>query len=246
MRALIINGSARGAKGVTAKLGQALAQGLLRGGAQVDTLYAADMNIAPCTACLSCMHLHPGRCAQRDDMDLVVSFLQQSDLVVWASPVYTDTVSAQLKMVMDRCVCGMQPFLFSDATGMTRHPMVWKMPPKVMLISTCSFPEPVVFAPMIATIRDMAENFGGQCIAEFCVPGSLAIQMEPSVLEPHLALIAQAGEEVAQEGRVRPGTLAAIQRPPFSVDRFRELAGRYEDWCRKRQAKAAEKRAKQV
>ena len=241
MRALIINGSARGAKGVTAKLAGALADGLSRGGAQVETLFVADMNIAPCTACLSCMHLNPGHCAQRDDMDLVVPLLKQADLLVWAAPVYTDTMSAQLKAVMDRTICSMQPFLFSDAAGLTRHPMAWEMPKKVMLVSTCSFPEPATFEPLVATIRSQARNFGSRCVAELCVPGSLAIQVEPSVLERHLALISQAGEEMAQEGRVRPGTLAAIKRPPLSVDRFRELAGRYEQWCRKKQAKMAEK-----
>ena len=242
MRALIINGSARGAKGVTAKLAGALAEGLVRGGASVDSLFVADMDIAPCTACLSCMHLNPGHCAQRDDMDLVVPLLKQADLLVWAAPVYTDTMSAQLKAVMDRTICSMQPFLMSDDAGLTRHPMAWDMPKQVMLVSTCSFPEPATFEPLVATIRSQAENFGGRCVAELCVPGSLAIQVEPSVLKPHLALISQAGEEVAQEGRVRPGTLAAIKRPPLSVDRFRELAGRYEQWCRKKQAKMAEKR----
>ncbi|MCB2190988.1 MAG: NAD(P)H-dependent oxidoreductase [Deltaproteobacteria bacterium] len=243
MRALIINGSARGAKGVTAKMGAALAEGLVQGGAHVDTLFVADMNIAPCTACLSCMHLHPGHCAQRDDMDVVVPLLKQADLLVWAAPVYTDTMSAQLKAVMDRTICSKQPFLYQDAGGRVRHPKAWDMPPKVMLISTGSFPEPVNFEPLVATIRAQTINFGGSCIAELCVPGSLAIQMEPSVLEPHLALITQAGREVAQEGRVRSGTLAAIQRPPLSVDRYRELAGRYENWCRKKQAKMAEKQA---
>lgn len=245
MRALIINGSARGAKGVTAKMGRALAEGLSRGGASVDTLFVADMNIAPCTACLSCMHLNPGQCAQRDDMDVVLPLLKRADLLVWSAPVYTDTMSAQLKAVMDRTICSRQPFLYSDAEGLTRHPMTWAMPQKVMLISTCSFPELVTFEPLVATIRAQAINMGGRCIAELCVPGSLALQMDPSVLEPHLALIAQAGLEVAQEGRVRPATLAAIKRPPLSVDRFRELAGRYEAWCLKQQAKAAEKRKEQ-
>lgn len=242
MRTLILNGSARGGKGVTARLAGALARGLEQGGAQVDSLVVKDLNINPCLACLSCMHRHPGRCTQRDDMDLVVPLLRQSDLLVWATPVYTDSMSAQLKAVMDRTVCSMQPFLFQDSAQRVRHPLVWEMPQKTMLVSTCSFPEPVTFEPLIATIRAQAENFGGKCVGELCVPGSIALQMDLAVLEPHLALITQAGVEMAREGRVRPATLAAIKRPPLSVDRFRELAGRYEDWCRQKHAKEAEKR----
>ncbi len=245
MRVLVLNGSARGAKGVTAKLHGALSQGLSRGGASVDTLYVKDLKIAPCIACLQCMHHNPGHCAQRDDLDQVLPLLRQADLLVLAAPVYTDNMSAQLKAVIDRTICARQPFLVTDAKGVTRHPLVWTLPRKMLLVSTCAFPEMEVFAPLVATVRAQAANTGATCLAELCVPGSLALQVDPSVLEPHLALFTQAGLELAQEGRVRPGTLAAIKRPPVSVDRFRELAARYEAWCRKQQAKAAEKRVEQ-
>ncbi|MCF8031854.1 MAG: flavodoxin family protein [Desulfarculaceae bacterium] len=238
MRALVLYGSARGDKGVTGRMGRALIAGLEQGGASVDAVVVKDLEIAPCVACLSCMHRHPGRCAQRDGMDELYPLLQAADLLVMAAPVYTDSMSAQLKAVMDRCVCAMQPFLYADQAGRIRHPMAWAMPSQTVLVSTCSFPEYETFAPLIATVRAQAVGFGGQCVAELCVPGSLALQMAPTELEPHLELIVRAGHELAQEGRVRQTTLAAIQRPPLSVDRFRELAGRYEDWCRKRQAKA--------
>jgi len=239
MRALVLYGSARGDRGVTGRLGKALIKGLEQGGASVDTVVVKDLEINPCTACLSCMHKHPGLCAQRDGMDAIYPLLQQADLLVLASPVYTDSMSAQLKAVMDRCICAMQPFLARDAQGRVRHPAAWDMPPKVVLVSTCSFPEYETFDPLIATVRAQAANFGGECVAELCVPGSLALQMAPQVLEPHLELITQAGLELAQEGRVRPATLADVSRPPMSVDRFMELAARYEDWCRVQHAKAA-------
>jgi len=240
MRALVLYGSARGDRGVTGRLGKALIQGLEQGGASVETVVIKDLEIKPCIACLSCMHRHPGRCAQRDGMDTIYPLLQEADLLVLASPVYTDSMSAQLKAVMDRCICAMQPFLVRDGQGRVRHPAVWDMPAKVVLVSTCSFPEYENFAPLIAAVRARAANFDGQCLAELCVPGSLALQMAPEVLDPHLALITQAGRDLAQEGRVRLVTLAAIQRPPLSVDRFLELAGRYEDWCRKQHAKLAQ------
>ncbi|MCB2226209.1 MAG: flavodoxin family protein [Desulfarculaceae bacterium] len=240
MQALVLNGSARGDKGVTGRLSRALAAGLEQGGASVDTILVKDLEISPCVACLSCMHRHPGRCAQRDGMDQIYPLLQQADLLVIAAPVYTDSMSAQIKAVMDRCVCAMQAFLEKDAAGRIRHPMAWDLPAQTVLVSTCSFPEYATFGPLIATVRAQAANFGGQCVAELCVPGSLALQMAPAELEPHLELIAQAGQELAKEGRVRETTLRAIQRPPLSVDRFRELAGRYEQWCRKQLAKAAD------
>ena len=239
MKALIINGSARGDKGVTGRLSRALNAGLEQGGASVETLLVKDLEIKPCVACLSCMHKHPGRCVQRDDMDTVVPLLQEADLLVLAAPVYIDTMSAQLKALLDRCICSMQPFLYQAQPGRLRHPMAWDMPPQTLLLSTCGFPEYETFAPLIATVRALAANFGSQCVAELCVPGSLALQVAPDELEPHLELISRAGQELAQEGGVRQTTLAAIQRPPLSVDRFLDLAGRYEDWCRRNHAKYA-------
>ncbi len=241
MRVLLLNGSARGDKGVTGRLAAALTAGLEQGGASVDTVLVKNLEVSPCVACLSCFHRHPGRCAQRDGMDQVYPLLKQADMLVLAAPVYTDNMSAQLKAVMDRSICAMSPFLFRGPGGRTRHPMTWAMPAKMALLSTCGFPEYETFDPLIATVRAQAMNFGGQCVAELCVPGSLALQVAPQELEPHLELITQAGQELAQEGRVRPATLADISRPPLSVDRFMELAARYEDWCRKQHAKAASK-----
>jgi hypothetical protein len=39
-------------------------------------------------------------------------------------------------------------------------------------------------------------------------------------------------------------TAARINRPPLSKDRCRELNLRYEDWCRKQQAKAGSKQGR--
>jgi putative NADPH-quinone reductase len=241
MQVLLLNGSARGDKGVTGRLSRALTAGLEEGGAMVEALLVKELEVAPCRACLGCMHKHPGRCVQRDDMDRVVPLLKAADLLVLAAPVYTDSMSAQLKAVMDRCICSMQPFLFADKTGRTRHPMAWDMPGKMALLSTCGFPEPETFEPLVATVRAQAANFGGECVAELCVPGAIALQMDPGALEPHLELITQAGRELAAQGRVNPVTLAAVNRPPLSVDRYCQLAARYEAWCQKQHAKAREK-----
>ncbi|MFH1059827.1 MAG: NAD(P)H-dependent oxidoreductase [Pseudomonadota bacterium] len=238
MDVLAINGSARADKGVTGRLLAALTAGLAQGGAQVETLHAAALKVAPCAACLSCMLKTPGRCAQDDDMERVCAGLRQARLLVLAAPVYTDGYPAPLKAVLDRMICAMQPFLAPDAFGRLRHPLWWKMPRDFLLVSTCGFPETATFAPLVATFRAQARNFNARPLAELCVPGSIALQMEPAALEPHLALITQAGELVAREGELPPGLLAAINRPPLSVDRYLEIGERYQELCRRRLNKA--------
>jgi putative NADPH-quinone reductase len=241
MDVLAINGSARGDKGVTGRLLAALTAGLSRGGAQVEILEAAGLEIAPCLACLSCMLKTPGRCAQADDMERVYAGLRQARLLVLAAPVYTDGYPAQIKRVLDRMICAMQPFLAPDADGRLRHPLWWSLPRDFLLLATCGFPETATFAPLVQTFRAQARNFAARPLAELCVPGSIALQMEPGALEPHLALIEQAGERLAREGEIPAQLLAAVNRPPLSVDRYLEIGERYQQLCRRRLAKAGER-----
>lgn len=236
MRVLAINGSARGEKGVTQRLLAAFVEGLTQGGAQVETLQVRGLNVAPCQACLSCMLKTPGVCAQHDDMEQVYAGLKRTDLLILACPVYTDSYSAQLKAVLDRCICAMTPFLAQDAQGRVRHPLTWAMPRDLLLLATCGFPEPATFGPLIATFRAQTANFGSRALAEVCIPGSIAFQMEPALLQPHLEMLGQAGREVAARGELPLHLLARLNRPPLSVDRYLEIGQRYEEACRRRLA----------
>ena len=234
MLVVAVNGSARGEKGVTHTLMQALVKGLWAGGASVETFQVRGLKVAPCLACLDCMHKTPGRCAQRDDMDRIYPLLQESDMVIWASPVYTDGPSAQIKAVMDRCICAMRPFLKTAANGRVRHPLVWTMPKRWVLVSTSGFPEPETFAGLKAMVRAQAANFDARVEAEICVPGSIAAQVKPAVLDGHLELIERAGRQLAAGHGLDPALAASLDRPPLSVDEYLEVSAAYERWCRGR------------
>ncbi len=117
MRAIILNGSARGARGVTGKLVTSLAAGLTKGGTEVVQFEVGSLHISPCTACLSCMLKTQGVCTKKDDMENIYRALKIADVLIVAAPVYLDTIPAQLKAVMDRCICCMQPSLVKDRAG---------------------------------------------------------------------------------------------------------------------------------
>lgn len=233
MKAIALNGSARGKKGVTWKLVEAFLKGLVEGGATVIDFQLKEMNISPCRACLTCMHKTPGQCAQRDDMDQLYPHLKASDLLVMGTPVYTDNMSAQMKTVMDRCICGMDPFLRRDASDRVRHPYSWRLPSKFLLVSTSGFPETDNFLPLIQTFRAQAANFGCEPIGEICIPGSIALQMAPHLLEPRLEQIRQAGNQLALEGKITASLLEALNQPLVTVVQYLEIGARYEAWARK-------------
>jgi len=233
MKVIALNGSARGKKGVTWKLLDSLLKGLSEGGATVRDIQLKEMNISYCRACLTCMHKTPGQCAQRDDMDQLYPYLRESDLLVMGTPVYTDNMSAQMKTVMDRCICGMDPFLRLDSANRVRHPFRWPMPSKFLLVSTSGFPEMETFLPLVMTFRDQAANFGSEPIGEICIPGSIALQMAPQLLEPCLDKIQRAGKILALHGRIESTLLEEISRPIVTVEQYLEISAKYEAWARK-------------
>lgn len=233
MNIIALNGSARGLRGVTWKLLNRLLKGLEEGGAQTHAIQLKDHVISPCSACLTCMHKTPGLCAINDDMDTIYPYLKDSDILIMATPVYVDNMSAQMKAVMDRCICCLEPFLRIDTTDRVRHPFSWNMPGKFFLVSTSGFPETESFAPLIQTYRAQAANFGSYPIGEICIPGSIALQMAPHLLEPRLDMIQHAGKMLSKQGGVDPSLLEEINKPIVTREKYLEIAAQYEAWARK-------------
>lgn len=234
MKVIALNGSARGRKGITWKLMDSLLKGLSEGGSDIREFQIKEMNISPCLACLTCMHKTPGQCAQRDDMDLLYPLLRESDLFVMGTPVYTDNMSGQMKTVIDRCICGMDPFFRRDAANRMRHPYSWTMPSKFLLVSTSGFPEKESFLPLIMTFRAQAANFGCEPIGEICIPGSIALQMAPELLEPRMNMIQEAGKMLAVKGKIESTLLDEISRPILTAEQYLEISAKYEAWAKSR------------
>lgn len=69
-------------------------------GGETELILVADMNIAPCDGCGTC--LKNGMCKIKDDMQMIYEQLELAEGVVLGTPVYFMNVSAQAKAIMDR------------------------------------------------------------------------------------------------------------------------------------------------
>ena len=69
-------------------------------GGETEMFLLADMDIAPCKACGSCVE--KGACTVEDDMQKIYAALLAADGVIFGTPVYFINVSAQAKAVIDR------------------------------------------------------------------------------------------------------------------------------------------------
>ncbi|MFH1135500.1 MAG: flavodoxin family protein [Pseudomonadota bacterium] len=89
-------------KGNSALLAHKILEGAKDAGAEIEAVYLNSLKIAPCQACNACRKPEAKGCAVNDDMQSLYPKIKEADVLVFASPIYWFTVSAQLKLVMDR------------------------------------------------------------------------------------------------------------------------------------------------
>jgi len=77
---------------------------------EVTHFSLCNMNINYCTGCFGCWVKTPGECLQKDDSELVLRTIINSDYLLWASPLKMGFPSALLKKVMDRCIPLIHPY----------------------------------------------------------------------------------------------------------------------------------------
>lgn len=88
--------------GNTDILMEELLSGISRdGGVDITRVYICDNDIKPCTGCSVCEQ--NGECNIDDDMKSIYPLIESSHVIVVASPVYFYGVSAQCKILIDRC-----------------------------------------------------------------------------------------------------------------------------------------------
>lgn len=101
-KVVIVKGSPR-RSGNSAILADQVAAGAEAAGATVESFYLHGMDIRPCDACGSCQGMAAIDCVIEDDMQALYPKLRAAEAVVYASPIYWFTVSAQMKLFLDRC-----------------------------------------------------------------------------------------------------------------------------------------------
>ena len=99
MKIVILFGSPN-RKGSTNILVENFVRGATESGHECEVLDVCHMDIHPCTGCIACGY--EGPCVQNDDIEMIRSKLLESDMVVFATPLYYYGMSAQLKTVVDR------------------------------------------------------------------------------------------------------------------------------------------------
>ncbi|NOT35616.1 MAG: flavodoxin family protein [Candidatus Eisenbacteria bacterium] len=111
-----------------------LGEGASAAGGVVEQVRCNDLIVKDCQACGP--DATPGYCVFHDDMDRVYGLLERAHVIVVASPIYFDTVSAQLKRVIDRCNC-VTPLVTVAGGGYALVPK-WARTRRGVFVTSCS------------------------------------------------------------------------------------------------------------
>jgi multimeric flavodoxin WrbA len=101
MEVLVINSSPRKA-GNSDILCDQFIKGATESGNEVEKINLREQKISPCSSCYAC--LKTKACVNKDDMEEILQKLIKADVIVLATPIYFYSMSAQLKMMIDRCL----------------------------------------------------------------------------------------------------------------------------------------------
>ena len=122
MKIAILNGSARAEN--TAAMAEAFRQGAEAAGHEVEVLHVGRMKINGCLGCEYCHGKGEGACIQKDDMEKIMPAYRECDMIVFASPIYYFSMTAQLEAALQRVYCIGKPakaakaaLLLSSASG---------------------------------------------------------------------------------------------------------------------------------
>ena len=102
MKILVVKGSPR-KQGNSSILADELAESARKTGAEVATIRLHGLSIAPCRGCEHCHQVKVGECVTKDDMQSLYPKVLEAQAIVYAGPIYWFTISAQLKLFIDRC-----------------------------------------------------------------------------------------------------------------------------------------------
>ena len=211
---LIINGSPRREEGFTYFYLQYLIKGIEQTGTGVEVvdIYDTKFNIEPCRGCFACWTKTNGECVIEDGANELIDKVNDTDLNIFAFPLYINSIPAKLKAFLDRQFISVMP-VFVPYNNLTRHPLRNTKERYMALFSINGFPEIEHFRPVVETFQGIASNSHRPLIATILRPGAQALYGRPTCrnyLREVLASLKQAGKELVEKGKVSKVILKSI------------------------------------
>ena len=224
MKITVFNGSPKAGRGNTHVIVEAFLQGAREAGAEVENIFLAKKDIKFCRGCYACWVKTPGKCIHNDDMAALLPKVISSDIMVFATPVYVDNVTAIMKNFMDRLIPLGDPHFEKDEHGECCHIERHKKRLKFVIISNCGFPEQSHFQVLHLFFSRVARNLHAEVIAEIYRGAGALLTSSDSTLQPLIEkykhFVKRAGKEVTEQFKLSEDTRAQLEQPLIPGDNY--------------------------
>jgi hypothetical protein len=217
MKITAFNGSPRGDEGNTHVMVEAFFKGAAGRGAEVENVLLVRKNIKHCTGCFSCWTTTPGKCIIQDDMSDLLDRYMNSDIVIIASPLYSDYVTGIMKDFMDRLLPIVCPRFEKGKDGQTKHVKRYTKYPGVVMMSNCGFPEQNQFEMFKIFCDRKIRSGSAEIVAQiYRSQGELLRDTKPKLkpfIERYKDVLAKAGGEIVESRTLSPETKEELEKP---------------------------------
>ncbi|MDF2564193.1 MAG: NADPH-dependent reductase [Massilibacillus sp.] len=232
MKIVAINGSHKGKAGNTNIMVNAFLKGAQEAGAETVNIFLAEKEIKYCKACKACWFNSPGQCVIEDDMAEILSLMEGADIRILATPLYFDNISSMQKVFMDRMMVTANPYWGKDKNGECRH-FTTSLPPKLIMIANCGYPERSHFEVISHWIKRHARNINTDIICEiYASQGALlstnADEVRP-IITTYLKVLETAGKEIATEMKLTEKTAKLLEHNFIPDEIYIQEVKRYVD-----------------
>lgn len=202
IKILVINGSHRCEKGFTQIALNHFLNGTKNTNSEYKTLYPSKKKIISCKSCGRCLFETPGICMLKDDMNSIIKKIDNSDILVFSSPVYFDSIPSDLKKMIDRLRVMLDAY-FEFRDGRTFHLRHNANNKKVILILTAGNPEEESLVSTSRVFNRIIKNMGWELLGEFHFPASHLLVEKPELLSMQMKALNDCGKELILKGKIQ-------------------------------------------
>ena len=227
LKVLVFNSSPRKEKGNTALILNPFIECMREAGADVDLYYNYDLKIKPCRGCFNCWLKTPGICSQMDDMQWLLPKMNDADVLVYATPLYSYGMNGQMKNLIDRMIVLAEPFM-EVVEGRSRHIAGdGEKLRKIVLVSNCGLWGIDNFDPLVVHVKKLCQDPPMEYAGALLRPHGEALRAMLDMGAPVGDIIdaaREAGRQLIVEGKMSQTTLDVISRDLLPVEVYVKMA----------------------
>ena len=222
---LILNGSPKREHSATINVTKAFVDGLKEAtGAEVKYVNLADLNIKPCTGCLSCWGRTEGECViKNDDIPAIKKEIEECDIFIESYPLFFFGMPGTMKVFTDRMLSMMNTYMGqkSPENGESFHGIRNPKDQKFIIITSCAYTE---FGPVYEPLIKQYDCICGKGNYTMLFAPQLKTLMDlnnTAKIDKYLSKFRDAGVEFGKNLSLSDETYELLKKPPFTEGAYK-------------------------